>query len=134
VALLISCLVIGLFVSMPLLPGFPRFTYKALLRILISNGIFWIALMIVCRWLFPGLYAPSERQNAWNYGPISVEVSLRLTLFFTLIAAGLGPILLWVEYRFYRLAPSLGDRSHLRADAILVAIYLAIFITFVQVW
>jgi hypothetical protein len=124
------CAIVFASVLIPLLPWF-HCTYKTLLRALIAIGFFGIALMAICRWLMPSVYAPVERGYQWDHGTILVQLSLRLSFFYSLIALFMALILLWVEFRFYRLAPSPIDRSHLRTDAILVAAYLAGYAAYV---
>lgn len=129
----IVIVVIGTSLAVPLLPRF-RFTYKTLLRALIAIGFSWIVLMVICRCLFPRIYAPASRAYEWNYGSVLAQVSLRLFYFFSLMAAAIGAILLWVEFRFYRLSPNFSGRRHLLEDAILLVAYLGSYVALLQFW
>ena len=129
----IVLVIIGAFLFVPLLPQI-KYTHTLALRTLIGIGFFWLALMGACRWLAPQTYAPAHRAYEWSDGSVPVQISLRLFYFFPLIAAGLGIILLWVEYRFYRLSPNENDRRHVLADLVLVAVYLGLYVAFIHMW
>lgn len=131
--LLIVIVVIGAFVALPLLPRV-KCTYKTALRALIAIGFFWLILMALGRWLFPGTYSPVDRAYQWAHGSVAVQVSLRLYYFFSSMAGFVAVIFLWVEYRFYRLSPNSQDRRHLLRDLVLVTIYLSCLIGFLQLW
>lgn len=133
--LAIVLVIIGVFFLVPLLPQVKvKLTYKTALRIYVGLGFFSLVLMVICRCLFPQIFAPIHRAYEWSDGSVLVQVSLRLSYFFSLMAAGFGLLFLWVEYRFYRLAPNQGDHRHLLADIILVAVYLGSYVAFIQLW